>query len=74
MRMTAAWKRDTAPAFWTSFAVRPKNVAPPVAVTNDGVHFALLGDRAGIDEVSHLFRDRQGFAGQGGLIDAQIVS
>jgi hypothetical protein len=33
MRMTAFWKCDCAPALWTSFAVRPKKVLLPVAVT-----------------------------------------
>ncbi len=43
----------------------------PVAVTTPG-HLALLGDRAGIGVVADLLVDRQRFARQRRLIDAEI--
>ena len=39
---------------------------------DDAGHLALLGDRAGIGVVADLLVDRQRFAGQRGLVDAEI--
>ena len=37
-------------------------------------HLALLGDAAGVGRVSNLLVHRQGFAGERGLIDADVVA
>ena len=43
-------------------------------VHHRGQHLALLDDRAGVGHVARLLADREGFAGEGRLVDEQVVA
>jgi len=46
----------------------------PAGGGDHGDHLALLGDRAGVDGVADLLADRERFAGQRGLVDAEVFA
>jgi hypothetical protein len=58
------------PAPATNFAVRPKNVFPPVAV----ITATISPDGTRVCVLTRFLGYRQGFTGQRGLIDADVVA